>query len=53
MKLYIAVNQLSSVAWAIPFGREQTEVMINQAKNVLKWYGNMRLERPLWYSPRR
>lgn len=53
MKLYIAVNQLSSVAWAIPLGREQTEVMINQAKNVLKWYGNMRLERPLWYSPRR
>ena len=53
MKLYIAVNQLSSVAWAIPFGSEQTEVMINQAKNVLKWYGNMRLERPMWYSPRR
>ena len=42
LSLYISSNTLSSVPWAIPFGNDQIQVMINQAKDVLKWYDNMR-----------
>lgn len=49
LALYISSNTLSSVPWAIPFGKEQIEVMISQAKDILSWYDNMRNPIPTWY----
>ena len=50
LALYISSNTLSSLPWAIPFGTDQIEVMVNQAKDVLSWYDNMRNPIPTWYS---
>ena len=41
LALYISSNTLSSASWAIPFGEEQIQVMVNQAKDVLSWYDNI------------
>ena len=49
LALYIASNTLSSVAWAIPFGEKEIAVMLNQAKDVLSWYDNMKNPVPSWY----
>ena len=49
LALYISSNTLSSLPWAIPFGADQIEVMVNQAKDVLSWYDNMRNPVPAWY----
>ena len=50
LALYISSNTLSSLPWAIPFGTDQIEVMVNQAKKVLSWYDNMMNPVPAWYS---
>lgn len=49
LALYIASNTLSSVPWAIPFGEKEIQVMLNQAKDVLRWYDNMKNTVPNWY----
>ena len=49
LALYISSNTLSSVPWAIPFGEEQIGVMVDQAKEVLEWYENMKNPVPTWY----
>ena len=41
---------LSSVPWAIPFGDKEVRTMLNQAKDVLAWYDEMRRPIPTWYS---
>lgn len=48
--LYISCGILSSLPWAIPFGEEQIQVMVNQAKEVLSWYDNMKNPIPTWYK---
>ena len=50
LAFYISSNTLSSVPWAIPFGKEQIQVMVNQAKDVLCWYNNMKKLVPTWYK---
>ena len=49
LKLYIGSNTLSSVPWAIEYGGEQIDIMLNQTKDVLKWYDNYKLTVPKWY----
>ena len=49
LALYISSNTLSSVYWAIPFGEKEVETMLNQAKEVLSWYDNMKNPVPTWY----
>ena len=49
LALYISSNTLSSMPWAIPFGDKQIKVMVNQAKEVLDWYDNMKNPVPNWY----
>ena len=49
LALYIASNTLSSVYWAIPFGQGEVDTMLNQAKEVLFWYDNMKNPVPTWY----
>lgn len=49
LALYIASNALSSICWAIPFGRNEVNTMLNLAKDILHWYDNMRTSVPKWY----
>ena len=51
LTLYIAGNMLSSVYWAIPFGQDEVNTMLNQAADVLDWYDNMKNPVPKWYAP--
>lgn len=49
LAFYIASNTLSSVPWAIPFGKGEVNTMINQSQDVLAWYSNMQTYVPSWY----
>lgn len=53
MALYIAVNQLSSIPWSIPFGQSQVNVMLDQSKKVLDAYDQFQSVIPKWYKVRR
>lgn len=50
LALYISCNTLSSVPWAIPYGQSEIDTMINQAKDVLDWYDDMKNPVPTWYK---
>ncbi|MDD7551160.1 MAG: phosphotransferase [Eubacteriales bacterium] len=49
LALYISSNTLSSIYWAIPFGKDEVETMQNQARDILSWYDNMKNSIPSWY----
>lgn len=49
LALYISSNMLSSIPWAISFGENEVQTMLNQAKDVLSWYNNMHNPIPTWY----
>lgn len=49
LALYIANNTISSIPWAIPFGQGEVDTMLSQAKEVLRWYDNMKNPVPSWY----
>lgn len=49
LALYISSNMLSSVPWAVPFGEGEIRIMLQQVKDVLSWYDNMRRLIPTWY----
>ncbi len=49
LALYISSNQLASIPWAIPFGQDEVDVMIEQTQCVLEWYDNMNNVIPTWY----
>lgn len=53
LALYICNNSLSSIPWAIPFGEEQVQVMMEQAKQILSWYQDMETIFPSWYEKRK
>lgn len=50
LALYIGSNTLSSLPWAVPYGEEEIETMLQQAKDVLSWYDDMKNPVPSWYS---
>lgn len=49
LALYIASNALGAVPWAIPYGQDEIDTMLNQARDVLRWYDNMKTPVPTWY----
>ena len=49
LALYMSLNSLSSLPWAIPYGEEEVSIMINQSNDILDWYDNMRRYVPKWY----
>ena len=51
LALYISSNMLSSIPWAIPFGEAEITTMLNQTKDVLTWYDDMKNPVPTWYDP--
>ncbi len=52
MALYIASNQISSIHWAIPFGKEEVDDMVQRAEEVLEGYDYFQTVIPKWYLPR-
>jgi len=49
LAFYISSNTLSSIYWAVPFGRSDLDTMMRQAQDVLRWFDNMRNPIPAWY----
>jgi len=49
LALYIAVNTLSSIFWAIPFGQNDINIMMRQSQDVLRWFSDMKNPVPTWY----
>jgi len=49
MTLYICVNTISSIPWAIPHGEKEVETMLNIANQIMLWHDNMRSAIPAWY----
>lgn len=45
----MSVNLLSSLPWAIPYGEEEINIMINQSNDILSWYDDMKRYIPMWY----
>ena len=52
LALYIASNTLSSLPWAVPFGEKEVRTMLDQTKDILRWYDHMRSVVPGWYRSR-
>lgn len=50
LALYTSTNTLSSLPWAIPFGKDEIKTMKKQAAEILGWYNNMEDIIPNWYS---
>ncbi len=51
LALYICSNTLSSLPWAIPFGKREVQTMHKQAAQILQWYDDMKNVVPTWYQP--
>lgn len=49
LAFYVASNTLSSIYWAMPFGKSDVEIMMKQAHDVLAWYSDMQNPVPKWY----
>ena len=50
LALYMSLNSLSSLQWAIPYGEEEVMIMVNQSNDILDWYEDMRRYVPKWYK---
>jgi len=50
LALYISSNTLSSLPWAVSFGKKEIQVMQKQAAQVLQWYDSMKKVIPTWYQ---
>ncbi len=48
LKLYLFVNQLASIPWALKFDEEELEVMRKNGENLMSWYSNSDI--PSWYQ---
>lgn len=49
LPFYIASNTLSSIYWSIPFGQNEIDTMLKQARDVLRWFDGMKNPVPSWY----
>ena len=43
------MKKVASLCWALSFGQDEINTMLNQAKDILAWYDNMRNPIPTWY----
>lgn len=49
LALYVSCNVMASIWWAQPFGEDEVNTMLNQAKDILCWFDNMQNPVPSWY----
>ncbi len=47
--LYIFCGILACLPWAIPFGKDEVQVMLDKAEQTLKWYEDLQTPVPNWY----
>ncbi|MGT2756868.1 aminoglycoside phosphotransferase family protein [Streptococcus ovuberis] len=50
MALYMATDVIGSIPWAIPFGEQQVQTMIERAEAVLDWYQKFEQRIPSFYK---
>lgn len=48
---YLCLNAVSSIPWAIPFGRPEVQIALEQARGTLAWFDDLRTHIPAWYLP--
>ncbi len=51
LKLYLADIVMYSPIWAMPFGKDQVDIMMEYSKSVVEDFGGFKLDRPVWYEP--
>ena len=49
MTLYMAVNQIGAIPWAVPFGTDQVNLMIIQLSEFVQWFNSFQRVVPNWY----
>lgn len=49
MALYIAVNQIGAIPWAIDYGPEEVQTLLQQTKVVMGWFNGFSSTIPNWY----
>lgn len=49
LRLYLCQNMISSLPWAIGFGGEEIRVAVENARQVLGWYDDLKVVVPNWY----
>ena len=50
LKLYIVVNSIGSLPWAIAYGEDDVAVMFKQSNKIYEDYDHMQRLIPLWYQ---
>ena len=53
LRLYIGVNALSALPWAISYGESEIATMRAQTQEIMDWYDSFSAEIPSWYAPPR
>lgn len=48
--LYIAVNAIAAITWALPFGKSDLDNMLKHVQSVLCFYDNFKTVIPSWYT---
>lgn len=51
LALYISVNQISSLPWALQFGEAEISFMKTMSDQILDWYDDFNSSIPNWYIP--
>ncbi len=49
MALYIGVNLIGSIPWAIPYGDKELQTILKLSSEVMEWYDNFERSIPAWY----
>lgn len=53
MALYIAVNQIGAIPWAVDYGEEEVQTLLQQTKVVMNWFEDFSNTIPNWYLDKR
>lgn len=49
MALYIGVNQIGAIPWAVDYGEEEVKTILAQTKVVMGWFNQFSTTIPNWY----
>jgi len=49
MALYISVNQIGAIPWAVDYGEEEVQTLLQQTKVVMGWFNDFSTTVPNWY----
>ena len=53
MALYIGVNQIGAIPWAMDYGEEEIQTLLQQTKVVMNWFNDFSTSIPNWYLGKR